>query len=115
MRSSRFKAVLTLGLVVVVGCQRRDLICETSEDCPDPVSDFCVDAPSVPFRECEPGYFATETRCLRPPAELSGCQCIVGRSPLEPDGGVPGRRWGFACFDGPYDAGSAFDGGSQRD
>ncbi len=111
---SRFQLHLLawFGAWAVAGCQRRDLVCETHENCANPGSQYCVEVAYVHRDECDSRYLAEETKCSGTgPDKLSGCHCIVGRAPAHFDGGTPGFRAGLACFDFAYDAGPPPDGG----
>lgn len=100
------------GAWAVAGCQARDLVCETHENCANPSSEYCVEVSDVPREQCDSRYRAEETKCVSGArGELAGCHCIVGRAPRHIDGGVPALRTGLLCGDFGYDAGPPPDGG----
>lgn len=107
--------IFVMGSMLSSGtaCQRPTLVCGTHEDCPNPQTEFCVEAnSSVDDDECNRGFAAEETKCVgSAPSDLAGCQCVVGRAPRHFDGGTRGIREGLACFDFPFDAGPGPDAG----
>lgn len=112
MRILQLELFVCCAALAVAACNRRDLVCETHENCPNPGREYCIEVSQVPRDECDQRYRAEETRCAGSvPGELAGCNCVVGRAPRHFDGGVPGFRLGLACFDFAHDTGPPPDGG----